>query len=82
MKKFGIRNSYKNKLYKTDIGLVGHFQIYNALAACFYLFRSWIEQDSIFKSLSYLQTVPGRMQLVNHPLCKATIIVDYAHTMP
>ena len=39
-----------------------------------------MEEDSIFKSLSYLQPVPGRMQLVNHPLCKATIIVDYAHT--
>ena len=39
-----------------------------------------MEQESIFKSLSYLQTVPGRMQLVHHPLCKATIIIDYAHT--
>ena len=39
-----------------------------------------MEEGSIFKSLSYLQTVPGRMQLVNHHLCKATIIVDYAHT--
>ncbi len=71
---------YKNKLYKTDIGLVGHFQIYNALAAASICLGLGLEQDSIFKSLSYLQTVPGRMQLINHPLCKATIIVDYAHT--
>ena len=72
--------SYKNKLYKTDIGLVGHFQIYNALAAASICLGLGLKQDSIFKSLSYLQTVPGRMQIVNHPLCKATIIVDYAHT--
>ena len=71
---------YKNKLYKTDIGLVGHFQIYNALAAASICLALGLKQDSIFKSLSYLQTVPGRMQIVNHPLCKATIIVDYAHT--
>ena len=71
---------YKNKLYKTDIGLVGHFQIYNALAAASICLGLGLKQDSIFKSLSYLQTVPGRMQIVNHPLCKATIVVDYAHT--
>ena len=71
---------YKNNLYKTDIGLVGHFQIYNALAAASICLGLGMEEGSIFKSLSYLQTVPGRMQLVNHPLCKATIIVDYAHT--
>ncbi len=71
---------YKNKLYKIDIGLVGHFQIYNALAAASICLGLGLEQDSIFKSLSYLQTVPGRMQIVNHPLCKATVIVDYAHT--
>ena len=71
---------YKNKVYKTEIGLVGHFQIYNALAAASICLGLGLEQDSIFKSLSYLQTVPGRMQIVNHPLCKATIIVDYAHT--
>ena len=71
---------YKNKLYKTDIGLVGDFQIYNALAAASICLGLGMEEDTIFKSLSYLQTVPGRMQLINHPLCKATIIVDYAHT--
>ena len=71
---------YKNKLYVTDIGLVGHFQIYNALAAASICLGLGMEEDSIFKSLSYLQTVPGRMQLVNHPSCKSTIIVDYAHT--
>ncbi len=71
---------YKNNIFKTEIGLVGHFQIYNSLAAASICLALGMEQDSIFKSLSYLQTVPGRMQLVNHPLCKATIIVDYAHT--
>ncbi len=72
--------SYKKKLYKTEIGLVGHFQIYNALAAASICLGLGMEHDSIFKSLSYLQTVPGRMQLINHPSFKATIIVDYAHT--
>ncbi len=71
---------YQNKLYKTNIGLVGHFQIYNALAAASICLGLGMKEDTIFKSLSYLQTVPGRMQLINHPLCKATIIVDYAHT--
>ena len=71
---------YQNKSYKTNIGLVGHFQIYNALAAASICLGLGMKEDSIFKSLSYLQTVPGRMQLINHPLCKATIIVDYAHT--
>ena len=72
--------SYKNKFYKAEIGLVGHFQIYNALASASICLGLGMEEDTIFKSLSYLQTVPGRMQLINHPLCKATIIIDYAHT--
>ena len=45
---------YKNNLYKTNIGLVGHFQIYNALAAASICLGLGMEEVSIFKSLSYL----------------------------
>ena len=37
-------------------------------------------EDIIFKSLGYLKTVPGRMQMINDHPSKATIIIDYAHT--
>ncbi len=75
-----LKISYNKKIYKTEIGLVGYFQIYNALASASICLGLGMKEDLIFKSLSYLQTVPGRMQLINHHLCKATIIIDYAHT--
>ena len=71
---------YNGKYYKSNIGLVGHFQIYNALSAASICLSLGMNEDFVFKSLSYLKAVPGRMQIVKgHPL-KATIIIDYAHT--
>ena len=71
---------YKNIVYRTNIGLIGHFQIYNALAAASICLGLGMAEDIIFKSLGYLKTVPGRMQMINDHPSKATIIIDYAHT--
>ena len=39
-----------------------------------------MDEEFIFRSLSYLKTVPGRMQVVNGHPQNALIVIDYAHT--
>ncbi len=75
-----IELEYKNRLITTNIGLIGNFQVYNALAAASICLGLNMDEEFIFKSLSYLKTVPGRMQVVSGHPKKALIIIDYAHT--
>ncbi len=75
-----IELKFKNKLITTNIGLLGKFQIYNVLAAASICLGLNMDEEFIFRSLSYLKTVPGRMQVVNGHPQNALIVIDYAHT--
>lgn len=57
--------------------LPGLFNIYNSLAVMTCLFSQGFSAESVISTLSKLQTVPGRMEVVIEEPCT---IVDFAHT--
>ncbi|KMK75341.1 UDP-N-acetylmuramoyl-L-alanyl-D-glutamate--2,6-diaminopimelate ligase [Alkalihalobacillus pseudalcaliphilus] len=61
------------------LGVVGQFNIYNALAAITAALVEGIPLSSIKESLATFQGVPGRMELI-HEGQDFHVIVDYAHT--
>ena len=66
------------KLYKTEVNLVGEFQIYNIACAIGLLISSGIKENHIMPLLSQLSTVTGRLELVA-TYNGASIFIDYAH---
>ena len=71
---------FKDKTYFSTIGMIGKFQVYNVLASASICIALGMDANFVFKSLSYLQPVPGRMQIVSeHPL-ESLIVIDYAHS--
>ena len=64
---------------EVDLRLVGHFNVYNALAAATTALYSGIPLDDIAHGLDQFTAIPGRMQSINcgqHFL----VFVDFAHT--
>ncbi len=60
------------------IGLVGQFNVYNALPAIVLGYWAGLEPDLIKKGLAGLITIPGRMELINESQ-NFEVYVDYAH---
>ena len=58
--------------------ILGHFNIYNALAAIGSVINI-IPMEIIIEGIEKLQGVPGRIQTVNNNK-NLTIVIDYAHT--
>lgn len=79
---FEIDSSWGNAVVKTS--LLGKFNISNLLAVMGSLLASNIEFDDAIKAISALQTVPGRMELIDvakgSNKSSPTVVVDYAHT--
>ena len=65
-----------------ELGLIGRFQAWNALAALGLVLAADPGEDigPALMALSRLEGVPGRLQLVAHHPAGAPVIVDYAHT--
>src|SRR5690606_16114098 len=61
------------------LGMVGTFNVYNALAAMTAALAEGLPLETVCGGLAALTGVPGRMELVDagQPY---TVIVDYAHT--
>ena len=59
------------------LGLVGRFNVENALAAAASAGLAGVGLDAIARGLGDLPGVPGRMQVVGR---EPTVVVDYAHT--
>ncbi len=59
--------------------LAGRFQVYNSLAALGSALYSGINLDDVIKGMSSLESVPGRLQVVD-PGIGFYAVVDYAHT--
>ncbi len=59
--------------------LAGRFQVYNSLAALGSALYSGIELDDVIMGMSALESVPGRLQVVD-PGLGFYAVVDYAHT--
>jgi len=64
---------------EVNLGLIGEFNIYNALACFCVLLQSGMNFNYAIKRIEKLQTVTGRMEVVSK-VDKPTIVIDYAHT--
>ena len=60
--------------------MLGEFQVYNALASAAICIGLNMDPNFVIKSLAYLKSVSGRMQVVDGHPTNALIIIDYAHT--
>jgi UDP-N-acetylmuramoyl-L-alanyl-D-glutamate--2,6-diaminopimelate ligase len=69
---------YKNNSVHIELGMLGDFNIYNALSVIGASFFWGYSQDIIAEGLKNV-SVPGRFQRVRTSL-PFTVIVDYAHT--
>ncbi|PIE16987.1 MAG: UDP-N-acetylmuramoyl-L-alanyl-D-glutamate--2,6-diaminopimelate ligase [Rhodobacterales bacterium] len=75
-----IRFEWLGDAYQARIGLVGGFQVENALLAAGLVIACGAEPDQVFQALPALTTVRGRMQLAATRENGAPVFVDYAHT--
>jgi UDP-N-acetylmuramoyl-L-alanyl-D-glutamate--2,6-diaminopimelate ligase len=67
-----------NELYESDLNLVGEFQVYNLSCAIGLLMAARIDIKDIMPLLPLLNTVTGRMELVDN-YNGAGVFVDFAH---
>ena len=67
-KSWYLKIKFKTYLFETSIGMLGEFQVYNALAAAAICIGLNMDPNFVIKSLAYLKSVSGRMQIVDgHP---------------
>ncbi|PIT88018.1 MAG: hypothetical protein COU29_04405 [Candidatus Magasanikbacteria bacterium CG10_big_fil_rev_8_21_14_0_10_36_32] len=90
--KTDIQNNVEGKIVKSDefgteflangennkINLVGHFNVYNALAAVAVGQSQKVNNEAIAAGLENIQTVEGRMEFIDQGQ-KFKVVVDYAH---
>ncbi len=60
--------------------LLGHFNVYNLLAALAALLAKDVTLADAVTVLAQLRTVPGRIEGFKGPLASPLVVVDYAHT--
>ena len=60
--------------------LLGHFNVYNLLAALAALLAKGVTLADAVTVLAQLRTVPGRIEGFKGPLASPLVVVDYAHT--
>jgi UDP-N-acetylmuramoyl-L-alanyl-D-glutamate--2,6-diaminopimelate ligase len=66
--------------FETRLGLIGGFQVYNALAAYALAVETGADPVDAFGALAHLRGVRGRMQHIGTLGNSAQVYVDYAHT--
>jgi UDP-N-acetylmuramoyl-L-alanyl-D-glutamate--2,6-diaminopimelate ligase len=71
---------YQNVLYKTEVNLIGEFQVYNILAAIGLALGVGGKIESILEVIPQLAAAEGRMKEVRHSQLKGKVYIDYAHT--
>ncbi len=75
-----IKIEHKNEIIITNVGMLGEFQVYNALASAAICIGLNMDAKFVLKSLSYLKSAPGRMQILEGHPKNAIVVIDYAHT--
>ena len=75
-----IKIGYKNNTYISTMGMIGKFQVFNAIGAASICIALGMDPEVTFKSLSYLKAARGRMEIVSPTHNNSFIIIDYAHT--
>lgn len=64
---------------EVNLGLMGEFNIYNALACFCVLLQNGMNFNYAVKRIEKLQTVAGRMEVISK-VDKPVVVIDYAHT--
>ncbi len=72
--------SYKRKIFKLKINLYGSIQIKNLLMAVLASKICGLKIEKIFKNISMIKSVEGRLELIKILPNKTKIFLDYAHT--
>ncbi len=75
-----IRLRYEGEVYQARLDLIGGFQAENVLVAAALVIACGAEPEQVFRALSELETVRGRMQHAATRANGASVFVDYAHT--
>ncbi|NAZ35946.1 UDP-N-acetylmuramoyl-L-alanyl-D-glutamate--2,6-diaminopimelate ligase [Rubellimicrobium sp. CFH 75288] len=75
-----MRFAWQGAARQVRLELVGGFQAANALVAAGLCIGAGEEPEAVFRALSCLETVRGRMQLAARRANGAAVFVDYAHT--
>ena len=70
----------QGKTEEFTLPLAGHFQTMNALCAAGLALATGVESNQIVDTLTNLDAVPGRLELVGTRANGAALYVDYAHT--
>jgi len=73
---FGVSFKVAKVIFR--IGILGKFNVYNALPAIIVCRLVGVSDYLIAKGLSELQTIPGRMEKIDERQ-NFTVIIDYAH---
>ena len=73
-----IEFSYENKVYNTQINMVGSYNVYNYLTALMLLNKLGFSIDSIIDITKDLMAPAGRMEMIKYNT--NSVFVDYAHT--
>ena len=79
-KKQTIKILSDSKIYRLEIPLIGYFQVKNLLMAVLAASLCGLNKSKIFKQLSKIKSVPGRLECVATLKNNSDIIVDFAHT--
>ena len=75
-----LKIKYNENIIETNLGMLGEFQVYNALAAAAICIGLNMDQNFVLKSLAYIKNAPGRMQILDGHPKDALVVIDYAHT--
>ena len=73
-----IEFSYENKVYNTQINMVGSYNVYNYLTALMLVNKLGFSIDSIIDITKDLMAPSGRMEMIKYNT--NSVFVDYAHT--
>ena len=73
-----IEFSYENKVYNTQINMVGSYNVYNYLTALMLVNKLGFSIDSIIDITKDLMAPAGRMEMIKYNT--NSVFVDYAHT--
>ncbi len=71
---------FNSKIFTLEIPLIGFFQVKNLLLAILIALNSGLKKEKIFKQISKIKPVPGRLECVATLNNNTNIIVDFAHT--
>ncbi len=72
--------SFKNKIYKIELKLIGKIQLKNILMAILAAYKSGLKFKKIINIIHKIKPVEGRLEKIGKIKNQSKVILDYAHT--